>query len=206
MVRYWFVARHPRSERRMKIEFFRSGPHGFGYMSWAHRDDGVVVQIPGPGLKFNPPHDLAHYVVERVYAPVYGFWGIIASGAVWGDMHIIAGRRPPHSDERTKEIRNAARDAQSSAEGYVFALQEITDRNLDHNWPAVQAILAEHTDYRTNRPTSLAEVQQVCASLRDAARQWTALGVGEKLTVHWHTAIDRKGRRSHDRRRRAHRH
>ena len=105
-------------------------------------------------------------------------------------------RRTPMSGRPMSGRRKSGtpRGTHSSVAGYVFPLQEITDRGLDHNWPAVQAILSEHNDYRTNRPTSLAEVQQVCASLRDAARQETALGV------------ERKGRRSHDRRRWAHRH
>lgn len=152
----------------MDIHFIRTGP--CSYVCRAHRDDGGVVQFGGPGGRFNPPHDYGHYLVERVYAPAHGFWGIIAAGAVWGDMQLLVGRRPPHSAERTKAILRAAEEAHSSAEGLVCAFQQITDAQLDRDWRAAREVLDAAVDYRTTSRPGRLRTCSACAPASERQR------------------------------------
>ena len=178
----------------MKIQFIRIG--FVDYMCRAFRDDGCVVQFGGPGGRFNPPRDYGHYLVERVYAPAHGFWGIIAAGSMWGDMQLLRGRRQPHSAERSKIIREMADEAHTSCEGLVIGIQKIIDEKLDTDWRAAKAVLDEHIDYRTtSRPRTFEEVQRMCADFREAARQWSAVPVGGAVTVEWRTALSGRDRR-----------
>jgi hypothetical protein len=180
----------------MDIAFIKTGSRG--YMSRVFRDDGVVLQLRGPDVKFNPPHDLGHYLVERVYAPVHGFWGMIAAAAMIGGAEVVAGRLPPHPAERTKRLLREAQEAHASAEGLVVAFQRITDHRLDRDWAATCAVLAECLDYRTTpRPASIEEVRTVCASFREAAGRWAALPRGEAFTVHWPTPWGGPSSRKH---------
>jgi len=178
----------------MEIQFIRTGYRD--YVCRVYRDDGCVVHVPGYGGRFSPPHDYGHYLVDRVYAPDYGLWGMIAAGAVWGGMRVLSGRRPPHSAERTKAILDVAGEAHSSSEGLVCAFQKITDGRLDHDWRASKQVLDVCLDYRAKaRPQNLEEVQSMCADFRDAGRQWSAVGVGESLTVSWDTLVSWRDRR-----------
>ena len=178
----------------MKIQFIRTG--FVDYVSRAFRDDGCVVQVPGYGGRFKPPHDYGHYLVERVYAPAHGLWGIIAAGAIWGDMQLLVGRRPPHSAERSKIIMRMADEAHTSCEQLVCAFQRITDEKLDNDWRASKAVFDEYLDYRTtSRPKTLEEVQRVCADFRDAAQQWSQVPVSGAVTVSWKTAVSGRDRR-----------
>lgn len=188
----------------MEIQFFRTGV--CSYVCRAHRDDGTIVQFGGPGGRFNPPHDYAHYLVERVYAPAHGFWGVIAAGALWGDMQLLAGRRPPHSAERTRRIRRLADEAHSDTEGLVIAFQKITDGGLDRDWRSAQEVLNWCVDYRTaSRPHSLEEIERMCAEFRHAAQRWSAVRVGESITVQWRTVLSGRDRRFAPRKKHAHR-
>jgi len=189
----------------VEIQFIRTGP--FAYACRVHRDDGGIVVFGGAGGRFNPPHDYAHYLVERVYAPAYGFWGMVAAGAVMKNMHLIAGRRPPHSAERTKNILRLADEAHSSCEGLAVAFQRITDGNIDTNWRAAKAVLDAALDYRTvSRPQTHEDVRRMCAEFRAAARRWSATEIGEAITLHWQTVLTGRerqfalgGRHSHRR-------
>jgi hypothetical protein len=173
----------------MEIQFIRTSP--FAYACRVCRDDGGIVVFGGAGgRRFNPPHDYAHYLVERLYAPAYGFWGMIAAGAVMKNMQLIAGKRPPHSAERTRNILRMAEEAHTSCEGLVGGFQQIVDRNLDENWPAAKAVLDLRINYQTvSRPRTHEEVLHMCTEFREAAWQWSATPIGRSITVQWRTVL-----------------
>jgi hypothetical protein len=67
-------------------------------------------------------------------------------------------------------------------------------------------VLDECLDYRTtSRPQSLEEVQTMCASFREAAQRWSAVRIGDGLTVSWRTVLRGSDRRFAPRRHARHR-
>src|ERR1700683_3220577 len=92
----------------MRITFRRFPGHTAAY-SVIERDDGVVYRMQGsaPGAKL--PHDLRHFVVERELRIADGLWGSIAGGIVYTSREHVRGRRPPHSAERSAELKRVQR-------------------------------------------------------------------------------------------------
>jgi hypothetical protein len=93
----------------MRITFRRFPVHATAY-SVIERDDGVVYRMQ----EFTPsgarlPHDLRHLVVERELGVADGLWGCIAAGAVYKSMDHVRGRRPPHSADRSAELKRVQR-------------------------------------------------------------------------------------------------
>src|SRR5580693_9536136 len=100
----------------MRITFRRFPGHAAAY-SVIERDDGVVYRMKeftAPGNQL--PHDLRHLVVERELGIVDGIWGGIAVGMVYASMEHVQGRRPPHSAERSAELKRSQRQRIMRAE------------------------------------------------------------------------------------------
>ena len=100
----------------MRITFRRFPDHSRAY-SVIERDDGVVYRMQEftrPGTEL--PHDLRHFVVERELGVADGIWGGIAAGMVYTSMEHVEGRRPPHSAERSDELKRAQRQRIMRAE------------------------------------------------------------------------------------------
>jgi hypothetical protein len=74
------------------------------YKTLIARDDGVIFSLRGVGHDFAIPHDVAHFVIEKVLCLDDGFWGSIAAGAVFPTMNCESGRRKPKAAERSKAI------------------------------------------------------------------------------------------------------
>lgn len=49
------------------------------YWSHVHRDDGVVLLLPGYDRKWRVPHDLAHLTTERALGLTDGVFGSLAA-------------------------------------------------------------------------------------------------------------------------------
>src|SRR5258706_10658835 len=98
----------PARQRRslMRIEVKRLDGDG-RYETVMTRDDGVSFRIQGVGHAFAIPHDLAHYLVEKALSIEDGFWGSVASGAVFPSMTHLAGRRKPKASERSSTLLKA---------------------------------------------------------------------------------------------------
>ena len=77
------------------------------YGTAAERDDGVSLSVPGYGSINALPHDLGHYVVEATLELRQGFWDIVADGAVFDGMAVLAGRRRPRVEAWSKELHKA---------------------------------------------------------------------------------------------------
>lgn len=151
------------------------------------RDDGVVLRVQTPDRPAALPHDMAHYMVERELNFARGFWGCIAAGAVFDGIQVVAGRRPPHAAERSKEVIKTAGVQLVAAELYLSVLQNVTRDGQEHDWALVCAHLDEvWRPFREPRPpVSADETLRVCRALRAAAEQWQALPVGQSITVAW---------------------
>ena len=156
-------------------------------VSTAVRGDGVALRIKGVGPTRPLPHDLAHWVVERELGLMRGFWGTVAAGAVFDSMAVIAGRRRPHADERSKAVIRANGPFINQAEVVVASFVRVIERGLDRDPRAGLAFLR---DEQSAVPAGVLAVEpdafaRVCAALHDAAARWHALPVGESLSERW---------------------
>src|ERR1700733_16141395 len=100
----------------MRVRFPRLADHQKGY-AVIERDDGVVYRmngftVMGPEL----PHDVRHLIVERELRISDGIWGSIAAGTVYTSMEHVRGRRPPHAEDRSDQLKRAQRNRIMRAE------------------------------------------------------------------------------------------
>lgn len=169
----------------MELTFIRGS--GGSYLTRVLRSDGVVLEVPGPDKVSAVPHDLAHYIVERELGLQGGFWGRVSAGAVFPGMRIVAGRRRPHAEKRSRTVQREAAQQGTEAEVWVGKMLTIMHDDLDRNWPAIERSIAN--TWRPRRPSrdlpDAAEVRRICHALRDAQTRWQALMEGEGLTVTW---------------------
>jgi hypothetical protein len=148
------------------------------------RDDGVVFAMRGAGGGADLPHDLVHAVVETALPLHDGVWGCVADGVVWGSMRHVSGRRPPHSAERSDRLKRERLEAVQVAETVADVVSRLArGEEVPPALVAASGVPPERVD---------AAVQAV----REAARRWSALPVGEHWVVEWSVARRRgTGRR-----------
>ena len=182
----------------MRITFRRFPDHSSAY-SVIERDDGVVYRMKeftraGTAL----PHDLRHLVVERELGVTDGIWGGIAAGMVYTSMDHVQGRRPPHSAERSDELKRAQRQRIMRAELLANLVEAIAMldapsgdeiRRLTRAMVSAVPVTEPGVD-----PADVAAVPPPEA-LAGAARalqvetaRWARLRVGEELVYEWRPA------------------
>jgi hypothetical protein len=180
----------------MRITFRRFPGHTTAY-SVIERDDGVVYRMQGsaPGAKL--PHDLRHFVVERELRIADGLWGGIAAGIVYTSMEHVRGRRPPHSAERSAELKRVRRQPVLRA-GLLADLVEAvamldapSDDDIRRLTRATLSVLpvtepgADEADAAAPPPDVLARAAR---ALQVEAARWARLRVGEELVYSWPAA------------------
>jgi hypothetical protein len=179
----------------MRITFRRFPDHGRAY-SVIERDDGVVYQMTEftrPGTEL--PHDLRHLVVERELGIADGIWGGIAAGMVYTSMEHVRGRRPPHSADRSDELKRAQRQRLMRAELFANLVEAIAmlDNPSDEEIgrvarsklsvvPVAEPGADPSAVVALPSPQALAAAAQALAV--EAAR-WARLRVGGELVYEW---------------------
>jgi hypothetical protein len=179
----------------MRITFRRFPDHSSAY-SVIERGDGVVYRMAeftrtGTGL----PHDLRHFVVERELGIADGIWGGIAAGMVYTSMEHVQGRRPPHSEERSDELKRAHRQRIMRAEllaNLVEAIARLDDPSGDDIRRLTRANLSvvPVTEPRQD-PAEVAAVPppellaRAARALQVEAARWARLRIGEELVYEW---------------------
>jgi hypothetical protein len=187
----------------MRITFRRFPGHTTAY-SVIERDDGVVYRMQGsaPGAKL--PHDLRHFVVERELRIADGLWGGIADGIVYTSMEHVRGRRPPHSTERSAELKRVRRQPVLRA-GLLADLVEAVAmldapsdddiRRLTHRTLSVLPVTEpgvtepgadEADDAEAAPPPDV--LARAARALQVEAARWARLRVGEELVYSWPAA------------------
>jgi hypothetical protein len=137
------------------------------------RDDGVVFAMRGAGGGADLPHDLVHAVVETALPLADGVWGCVADGVVWGSMRHVSGRRPPHAAERSDRLKKERLAAVQRAETVADVVGRLArDEQLLPNHVAASGVPRERID-------------AAVAAVRDAARRWAELPVGERWVFEW---------------------
>jgi hypothetical protein len=184
----------------MRITFRRFPGHTAAY-SVIERDDGVVYRM----REFTPagarlPHDLRHLVVERELAIVDGLWGAIAAGAVYTSMEHVQGRRPPHSAERSAQLKRVQRQPVMRAgllADLVEAVAMLDSPSDDDIRRLTRAKLsaipvtepgADAADAAAVPPPAV--LARAARALQVEAARWARLRVGEQLVYSWPAAPD----------------
>ena len=182
----------------MRITFRRFPGHAAAY-SVIERDDGVVYRMKeftAPGARL--PHDLRHFLVERELGIVDGIWGGIAVGMVYSSMEHVQGRRPPHSAERSAELKRLQRERIMRAELIANLVEAVAmlDAPSDDD---IQRLTRAHLSVVpvTEPGADPAEVAAVpspamlaaaARTLQVEAARWARLRVGEELVYSWPAA------------------
>jgi hypothetical protein len=183
----------------MRITFRRFPGHTAAY-SVIERDDGVVYRMKEftpPGARL--PHDLRHLVVERELGIAAGLWGGIAAGIVYTSMEHVRGRRPPHSAERSAELKRVQRQPVMRA-GLLADLVEAvamldspSDDDIRRLTRATLSVIpvtepgANEADDAAAVPPP-AVVAKAARALQVEAARWARLRVGEELVYSWPAA------------------
>jgi hypothetical protein len=167
----------------MRVTFPRLPDHQRAY-ALVERDDGVVYRLYGGTAGPRLPHDIMHFVVERELRIRDGIWGGIAAGVVFDSMRHVSGRRPPHADERSRQLLRGFLDHGLRAElltdlvSSAAALDTLTADRIRRLADAKLSVLPE-TDVDPVIVAVAARALQV-----EAAR-WARLRVGEELCYEW---------------------
>jgi hypothetical protein len=179
----------------MRVTFPRLADHQRGY-AVVERDDGVVYRmdgftVMGPDL----PHDVRHLIVERELRVSDGIFGAIAAGTVWTSMHHLRGRRPPHSADRSQQLKRAQRNKVMRAEllaNLVEAIAVLRDPSPDEITRVARMKLsivpvvepgADPADVIALPPSEA--LAAAASALQVEAARWARLRVGEELVYEW---------------------
>ena len=179
----------------MRVTFPRLADHQRGY-AVVERDDGVVYRMDGfttmgPDL----PHDVRHLIVERELRVSDGIFGAIAAGTVWTSMHHLRGRRPPHSADRSDQLKRAQRSRVMRAEllaNLVETVAVLDDPSPDEIRRIARMKLsvvpvvepgADPADVIAMPPP--AAVAAAARTLQVETARWARLRVGEELVYEW---------------------
>ena len=161
----------------MRITFRRFPGHAAAY-SVIERDDGVVYRMKeftSQGARL--PHDLRHFVVERELGIADGIWGGIADGMVYSSMDHVQGRRPPHSAERSVELKRLQRQRSCAPEllanlvEAVAMLDSPTDDDIQRLTSAQLSVFRSPNRART-RPRPSPSRRPRCWPGRRALCRW----------------------------------
>ncbi|HEX6454606.1 MAG TPA: hypothetical protein VF060_34735 [Trebonia sp.] len=182
----------------MRITFRRFPDHANSY-SLIERDDGVVyrmMEFTRAGTEL--PHDLRHFVVERELRIANGIWGGIAAGMVYTSMDHVQGRRPPHSAERSAELKRAQRQRIMRAELLANLVEAIamldnpSDNDIRRITRANLSVVpvtepgADPADVAAIPPPEA--LAGAARALQVEAARWARLRVGEELAYEWRLA------------------
>ena len=187
----------------MRIRFRRFPDHLPAY-AVIERDDGVVYHLRGftrGGTEL--PHDLRHLVVERELQLSGGIYGGIAAGAVYLTMEHVSGRRPPHSAERSGQLKRAYREQLRRAELFanlveaVAGLTDPSDRQIDQlarmKLAAVPRTEPGQDVFTAVALPPAADLAAAARALQVEAARWARLRPGEELVYEWPGPVTRRG-------------
>jgi hypothetical protein len=174
--------------------------------SVASRSDGVSLSIPVFGRLDPIPHDLAHFVIELELDLQNGFFGSIADGAIFGGMHVLSGRQPPHAGERSRMVMKANHYPILFSEILVdVTLRALKDEAVGNKpLPITLAQIPSST-----QAERMSLIRRLVPKMQEMCIRWQAVPIGETLLVVWPDHPQRHSSDSQQRRRhketRAHR-
>jgi len=151
----------------MRIEIVRAEREPGTHRCIVERDDGARVGFEMQGHGARLPHDLSHLAVESALEARDGFWGLLATGAVFSGMKRV-GRQGKGGDGRRIIERGRPR--------------------LDE----VEVLVAAITGAWEQRATTFsiagageADIERCFISLDRWQEAWQAVAGGERLVLEW---------------------
>ena len=150
------------------------------------RGDGVRLSVPVFGPLEPMPHDLVHFAVERELGLREGFWGSVASGAIFDGMRVLEGRQRPHARERSRAVLKANQRGVLFAELLVaLALRVVKGERLE-NAPLPLDFRLAHT--RADRD---ALIERMRPAVEEMCDRWREVPMGDVLLVQWPERLQR---------------
>lgn len=141
---------------------------------------GVVpaAMDPAPGYDDRLPHDMAHFLVENELGIAGGVFGQLAQG---GHAHTFI----PTEKQRGKVVRRGDRVAAANrkdamlSEKMVYIACSVWNSRLPELPPVEDALFEK--------------VKRVCRAFDAASTAWSALAIGESMTLLWRGHVNRQG-------------
>lgn len=164
------------------------------YLVTVTRSDRVKLQFQGVGKKFLLPHDLSHFIVESLLNMYRGFWGCVASGALFSGMNIIDGRQKAHAKSKSKQIIKESHQQLRLAECMVRVFDEISVANLDSNPPQAQQRFSQ-IPLDIKPKLSNATIIDVCSAFKAFTNNWQAIDIAESIELNWNEKFPSKSLR-----------
>jgi hypothetical protein len=179
----------------MRVTFPRLADHQKGY-AVIERDDGVVYRMDGFTVVGRElPHDLRHLIVERELGVRDGIFGAIAAGTVWTSMQHLRGRRPPHSADRSDQLKRAQRERIMRAELLANLVEEIAGLDGPTEADIQRLARTKLNVVRVVEPGAdpagviamppAAVLAAAASALQVEAARWARLRVGDELAYEW---------------------
>lgn len=150
--------------------------------------DGTAATTPIGGRPERLPHDLGHYIVEAVFRPPYGFWGLVERQAPFSSLTLIRGRWPRGKAEWFERVlrKHGTEMLKAEATGLGLLLRVNTADEVDRVIPELRRRL--RTSYALTPANAFADAPREhfhdARRLHDTVhRAWTGVPVGGALEV-----------------------
>lgn len=152
----------------MKVTFRKTHPKGY---SVSVEGPGIARSKMDPAPGFHPrlPHDAAHFIVESELGIEGGIYGQLARGGLWASFFAEDTKRPRKAKKASKELFKQNEVDALFSEHAVYAAQSRWER---------QQILP---DTKISEST----LRRICEKFDEFAERWSALDVGESITLEW---------------------
>jgi ribosomal-protein-serine acetyltransferase len=173
----------------MRVTFPRLPAHLRAY-ALVDRDDGVRYRLYGGTGGPRLPHDLRQLIVERELGLTDGIWAAIAAGAVFGSMRHVSGRRPPHAEERSRELIRKFRDQGLRAELLADLVESVAGLDSPsatqiRRLASVKLAVLPDVEDVGDVGSDPAAIAAAATAMQVEASRWARLRVGEELTYRW---------------------
>jgi hypothetical protein len=159
---------------------------------------------PAPGFDALMPHDLLHFVVEKELGLRRGIFGQIADGGTAGTFHMVeqpsaisngktnSRRRRAVKERGKKLLEKGQTDCERSERATYICLYDWLSNSSQ---PDIKSRAAEMKDNARSVFNSMPDAERksfddkflagIRTQLDKLSRQWSALEIGEFLTLEW---------------------
>lgn len=185
----------------LEIHFRRTGERR--YAVTVYRNGQPLLEMnPAPGYDPLMPHDLLHFIVESELGLRQGIFGQIAEGGTAGTFHPVASsdessrdtaRRRRRASKRGESLlHNGQQESAQSERATSICLHEWLARSADPARKKLGTAMALQAKQirgqlpaAENQALSEAAVKRICGRMDELSARWSALSIGESLTVTW---------------------
>lgn len=150
--------------------------------------DGTAATTPIWGRPDRLPHDLEHYIVEAVFQPPYGFWGLVERQAPFKSLTLIRGRWPKDKSAWFERVvrKHGVEMLKAEAVGLDLLFQAKSDEEVDRAIPELRRQLQR--SYALSPANAFAEATRAqFLEIRDIHRSlhrtWRGTPMGGALEV-----------------------